>query len=150
MAMNKWFKRYMDLAEQVSTWSKDPNTKVGAVIVGSKGQILTQGYNGFPRRIKDTEKRLEDRDTKLKYVVHAEMNAIFNATYSGVSLDGATLYVYGLPICSECAKGIIQVGIKKVVIVREFIAARPHWEESWLLASEMFGEAGVQIFEIEI
>ena len=148
MSINKWYKRYMDLAEQVSTWSKDPNTKVGAVIVGSKGQILTQGYNGFPRRIKDTTKRLEDRDTKLKYVVHAEMNAIFNATYSGVSLDGATLYVYGLPICSECAKGIIQVGIKKVVIVREFITARPHWEESWLLASEMFGEAGVQIFEV--
>lgn len=148
MAMNKWFKRYMDLAEQVSTWSKDPNTKVGAVIVGSKGQILTQGYNGFPRRIKDTEKRLEDRDTKLKYVVHAEMNAIFNATYSGVSLDGATLYVYGLPICSECAKGIIQVGIKKVVIQTESISSRPQWEESWKLSAEMFREAGVTIFEI--
>jgi dCMP deaminase len=138
----------MGLAEQVSTWSKDPNTKVGAVIVGSKGQILTQGYNGFPRRIKDTNKRLEDRDTKLKFVVHAEMNAIFNATYSGVSLDGATLYVYGLPICSECAKGIIQVGIKKVVIQMETISLRPQWEESWLLSAEMFREAGVQIFEI--
>ena len=148
MTVNKWFKRYMGLAEQVSTWSKDPNTKVGAVIVGSKGQILTQGYNGFPRRIKDTDKRLEDRDTKLKYVVHAEMNAIFNATYSGVSLDGATLYVYGLPICSECAKGIIQVGIKKVVIQMETISLRPHWEESWLLSASMFREAGVQIFEI--
>ena len=148
MAINKWYKRYMDLAEQVSTWSKDPNTKVGAVIVGSKGQILTQGYNGFPRRIKDTDKRLEDRDTKLKYVVHAEMNAIFNATYSGVSLDGATLYVYGLPICSECAKGIIQVGIKKVVIVRETICMRPQWEESWKLSAEMFKEAGVIVFEI--
>jgi dCMP deaminase len=138
----------MDLAEQVSTWSKDPNTKVGAVIVGSKGQILTQGYNGFPRGIKDTTKRLNDRDTKLKFVVHAEMNAIFNATYSGVSLDGATLYVYGLPICSECAKGIIQVGIKKVVIVSKFIESRPHWTESWKLSAEMFREAGVTIFEI--
>ena len=143
MAMNKWLNRYMGLAEQVSTWSKDPNTKVGAVIVGSKGQILTQGYNGFPRRIKDTDKRLEDRDTKLKYVVHAEMNAIFNATYSGVSLDGSTLYVYGLPICSECAKGIIQVGIKKVVIQMESISIRPQWEESWLVSADMFREAGV-------
>lgn len=148
MSVNKWYQRYMDLAEQVSTWSKDPNTKVGAVIVGSKGQILTQGYNGFPRGIKDTTKRLNDRDTKLKFVVHAEMNAIFNATYSGVSLDGATLYVYGLPICSECAKGIIQVGIKKVVIVGKFIEARPHWTESWKLSAEMFREAGVTIFEI--
>lgn len=148
MAVNKWLNRYMGLAEQVSTWSKDPNTKVGAVIVGSKGQILTQGYNGFPRRIKDTDKRLEDRDTKLKYVVHAEMNAIFNATYSGVSLDGSTLYVYGLPICSECAKGIIQVGIKKVVIQMESISIRPQWEESWLVSADMFREAGVQIIEI--
>ena len=148
MSVNKWYKRYMDLAEQVSTWSKDPNTKVGAVIVGSKGQILTQGYNGFPRGIKDTAKRLDDRDTKLKLVVHAEMNAIFNATYSGVSLDGATLYVYGLPICSECAKGIIQVGIKKVVIVSKFIEARPHWNESWKMSAEMFREAGVLIFEV--
>ena len=148
MSVNKWYKRYMDLAEQVSTWSKDPNTKVGAVIVGSKGQILTQGYNGFPRRIKDTDNRLEDRETKLKFVVHAEMNAIFNATYSGVSLDGSTLYVYGLPICSECAKGIIQVGIKKVVIQTESIALRPQWEESWKLSAAMFREAGVQIFEI--
>lgn len=148
MSVNKWYKRYMGLAEQVSTWSKDPNTKVGAVIVGTKGQILTQGYNGFPRRIKDTPNRLDDRDTKLKFVVHAEMNAIFNATYSGVSLDGATLYVYGLPICSECAKGIIQVGIKKVVIQTESISIRPHWEESWKLSAEMFREAGVTIFEI--
>ena len=148
MSVNKWYKRYMDLAEQVSTWSKDPNTKVGAVIVGSKGQILTQGYNGFPRGIRDTPKRLNDRDRKLSLVVHAEMNAIFNATYNGVSLDGATLFVYGLPICSECAKGIIQVGIAKVVIVKEKISIRPHWEESWKMTQEMFREAGVLIFEI--
>ena len=146
--LSKWYKRYMDVAEQVSTWSKDPNTKVGAVIIGSKGQILTQGYNGFPRGIKDTQKRLDDREKKLSLVVHAEMNAIFNATYNGVSLDGSTLFVYGLPICSECAKGIIQVGIKKVVIQKEKISIRPHWEESWKMSEEMLREAGVQIFEI--
>lgn len=138
----------MDLAEQVSTWSKDPNTRVGAVIVGSKGQILTQGYNGFPRGIKDSPRRLHDRDKKLSLVVHAEMNAIFNATYNGVSLDGATLFVYGLPVCSECAKGIIQVGISKVVIQTEQINARPHWAESWKMSSEMFREAGVTVYEI--
>lgn len=146
--VNKWYKRYMGLAEQVSTWSKDPNTKVGAVIVGSKGQILTQGYNGFPRGIRDTDSRLKNRDKKLGLVVHAEMNAIFNATYNGTSLDGATLFVYGLPICSECAKGIIQVGISKVVIETEKINARPQWAESWKMSAEMFREAGVTIFEI--
>jgi dCMP deaminase len=148
MEINKWYQRYMDLSEQVSTWSKDPNTKVGAVIVGSKGQILTQGYNGFPRGIKDTPKRLNDRPTKLKLVVHAEMNAIFNATYNGVSLDGATLFVYGLPICCECAKGIIQVGISKVVIDSKCIDKRLEWKESWEISAQLFKEAGVSVFKV--
>jgi dCMP deaminase len=106
----------MAMAKEISSWSKDPNTQVGAVAVGDKGQILSQGYNGFPRGILDRPDRLNDRETKYKFVVHAEMNVIYNATYSGVSLDGAQLYVYGLPVCNECAKGIIQVGIKEVYI----------------------------------
>lgn len=146
---DKWYKRYMDLAQEISTWSKDPNTHVGAVIVGTKGQILSQGYNGFPRGIKDTPKRLNDRDTKLKLVVHAEMNAIYNASYSGVSLDGSTMFVYGLPVCSECAKGVIQVGISKIIIKEEFINARPHWTESWKMSEEMFKESGVKIYVIK-
>ena len=144
-----WGKRYMAIAAEVATWSKDPNTKVGAVVVGAKGQILSQGFNGFPRGIKDTPKRLNDRDTKLKLVVHAEMNAIFNASYSGVALDGSTLYVYGLPICSDCAKGIIQVGISKVVVSKSCINSRPHWAESWELSSELFNEAGIIIYVID-
>lgn len=144
-----WGKRYMSLASEVSTWSKDPNTKVGAVVVGNKGQILSQGYNGFPRGIKDTPKRLNDRETKLKLVVHAEMNAIFNASYSGTSLDGSTLYVHGLPICSDCAKGIIQVGIKKVVVSKNCIEKRPHWNESWKLSMQIFKEAGVAVFIVD-
>ena len=113
---DKWISRYLTLAKDISTWSLDPSRKIGAVAVGSKGQILSQGYNGFPRGIKDTEERLNDREQKYKYVVHAEMNVIYNATFNGVALDGAHLFVYGLPVCSECAKGIIQVGVKKVYI----------------------------------
>ena len=71
------------------------------------------------------------------------MNAIYNATYSGVSLDGAVLYVYGLPICSECAKGIIQVGIKKVIIEKS--KELDNWNESVALSQEMFDEAGVEL-----
>ena len=82
-------------------------------------------------------------ETKYKFVVHAEMNAIYNATYSGTSLDGATLYTYGLPICSECAKGIIQVGIKKVVIEKS--KELDNWNESLRLSREMFAEAGVKL-----
>jgi dCMP deaminase len=141
--MSSWKDRYSNLAKEISTWSKDPSRKIGAVAVGSKGQILAQGYNGFPRGILDTSDRYDDRPTKYKYVVHAEMNVIFNASLNGVSLDGADLYVYGLPVCSECAKGIIQVGIKKVFLfVEEDIP--PIWVESWEQTRGMFEEAGVE------
>lgn len=140
--MNKWTRRYMDMAKEISTWSKDPSKKVGAVAVGAKGQILSQGYNGFPRGVKDTDDRYNVREVKYKYVVHAEMNCIYNACHTGASLDGAVLYVYGLPACSECAKGIIQVGISKVIM--EYPKDLPkQWEESLVLTKEMLREAGV-------
>lgn len=145
---NTWNQRYMNMAKEVSLWSKDPNTKVGAIAVGNKGQILSQGYNGFPRGIFDTTERLNDRPTKYKYVVHAEMNVIYNATYSGVSLDNAKLFVYGLPVCSECCKGIIQVGIKEVYVAQECIDLRPHWFESWQQSLDMFNEAGVKVYAV--
>ena len=138
----KWRNNYLGIAKHVSTWSKDPSRKIGAVAVGSKGQILAQGFNGFPRGIEDTKERLNNREEKYKYVVHAEMNAIYNACLNGTSLDGSTLFVYGLPVCSECAKGIIQVGIKHVVfLVEETIP--PIWTESWDRTRSMFEEAGV-------
>lgn len=139
--MTNWDKRYMELAWCVSDWSKDPSSKIGAVAVNEKGQILTTGYNGFPRGIADDE-RLNDRPTKYKYIVHAEMNAIYNATYNGVSLDGSTMYVAGLPCCSECAKGIIQVGVKRVVMNGDIHNER--WAESVGLTISMFDEAGVK------
>lgn len=139
----KWDERYMDLAKAVSSWSKDPSRQIGAVAVSPQGSVLSQGYNGFPRGINDTEVRLRDRDKKYKYIVHAEMNVIYNATYNGVSLDGSTLYVYGLPICSECAKGIIQVGVRRVVLQSQDIPER--WLTSWDLTKKMFDEAGVEI-----
>jgi len=140
--MNKWTRRYLDIAKEVSTWSKDPSKQIGAVAVGDKGQILSQGYNGFPRGVKDTKERYNDREEKYKYVVHGEMNCIYNACNSGVSLNGATLYVTGLPVCSECAKGIIQVGIKKVVM--EYPKdIPPIWEKSVQLTKQMFLEADV-------
>lgn len=137
-----WNDRYLNLAKEISTWSRDPSRKIGAVAVGSKGQILAQGFNGFPRGINDTDERLNNREEKYKYIVHAELNVIYNATYNGISLDGAKLFVYGLPICSECAKGIIQVGIKSVFMKTD----KPipdNWSESHRLTSHMFDEAGI-------
>jgi len=138
----KWDQRYLRLAEEVASWSKDPSRKIGAVAVGAKGQVLAQGFNGFPRGIDDSEERYNDRERKYELVVHAEMNVIYNATYSGVSLDGATLYVTGLPVCSECAKGIIQVGIKRVVM-RE-MEIPESWSNSWRKTQEMFNETSIQ------
>jgi len=138
-----WQSRYLSLAKEVSTWSKDPSRKIGAVAVGSKGQILAQGYNGFPRGILDSADRYSDRPTKYRLVVHAEMNVIYNATFNGVSLDGASLYVYGLPICSECAKGIIQVGIKDVTVITDDVVP-DIWTESWTNTCSMFNETGVK------
>ena len=140
----KWDQRYLKLAEEVASWSKDPSRKIGAVAVGAKGQVLAQGFNGFPRGIDDSEERYNDRERKYELVVHAEMNVIYNATYSGVSLDGATLYVTGLPVCSECAKGIVQVGIKRV-IMRE-MEIPESWLSSWHKTREIFHEAKI-LFE---
>jgi dCMP deaminase len=140
--MDKWDTRYLRLAREVATWSKDPSSKIGAVCIGVRGQVLSTGYNGFPRRITDDEHRLNDRPTKYKLVVHAEKNAIYNATYNGVSLDGATMYVSGLPCCSECAKGIIQVGIRRVIMEGDPFNER--WRESVELTIEMFKEAGIE------
>ena len=137
-----WHDRYMNLAKEVSTWSKDPSSQIGAVAIGPKGQVLSQGYNGFPRGIIDTKERLNNRALKYKLVVHAEMNCIFNATYNGVSLDGSTMYVYGLPICTECCKGIIQVGIKNVFM--NDIETPERWKNSIETAIDLFNESNVK------
>jgi dCMP deaminase len=141
-SLSEWGNRYIALAKEVSTWSKDPSRKIGAVAVGEKGQILSQGYNGFPRGIFDKKERYLDRAVKYKLVVHAEMNVIYNATYNGVSLNGCRLFVYGLPVCSECAKGIIQVGIQSVTIYTD-TEVPDIWNDSWSLTQNMFKEAGI-------
>ena len=142
----KWDLRYLDLAKHISTWSKDPSTKIGSIAIGKNGQVLSQGYNGFPRGVMDSTERLKDREKKLARVVHAEMNVIYNASANGVTLKGSTLYIHGLPCCCDCAKGVIQVGIKRVVMPKKELndPARLRWEESWNKAKEMFRESGVQ------
>ena len=138
----KWHDRYLELAQQIASWSKDPSSKIGAIAVGSKGQVLAQGYNGFPRGIEDREIRFENKELKYRYVVHAEMNLIYNASYNGVSLDGSTVYITGLPVCSECAKGLIQVGVREVIMPSQEDTP-DKWVQSFKLSKELFEEAGV-------
>jgi len=144
----KWDVRFMRLAREISLWSKDPSSKIGAVIVNDERRILATGYNGFPRGIADTEERLNDREQKYPRIVHSEMNALMNALYSGVSVKDATIYVYGLPVCSECTKSIIQAGIKRVVICyHEFTHER--WQNQWRdLSLPMYNEAGVSTLRV--
>ena len=139
---SEWNHRYLALAYEVSKWSKDPSKKIGAIAVGNKGQVLAQGYNGFPRGIRHSPDRLNNRELKYKYVVHAEMNLIYNAGYNGVSLDGSTVYVTGLPVCSECAKGLIQVGVKQVIMPIQEDTPEV-WKESFEFTKQLFEEAGV-------
>ena len=136
-------KRYLDLAKHISTWSKDPSAKIGSVAVGSDGQIVSQGYNGFPRGIKDSPERLNVREEKYKFVVHAEMNCIYNACLNGLGLKDTILFVSGLPVCSECAKGVTQVGIRTVISQYDTTTLRPTWYESNLLTKQIFSEADI-------
>ena len=139
----KWRNRYLLLAKHFSTWSKDPSTQVGAVAVSDNGLILSEGWNGFPRGIRDTQGRLGVRQTKYDYMVHSEKNLIYNATRNGISLLNSNLYVYGLPVCSECAKGVIQVGIKSVYVLTDTMNVRDTWVESWKKTTDMFDEVGI-------
>ena len=131
----KWDRRFLRLAAEVSTWSKDPGTRVGAVIVRPDRTIASLGYNGFPRGSKD---EYLDREHKLLRTVHAELNAILNAREP---LHGFTIYVTPLCPCSNCAAAIVQSGIKNVVFEME--AIRPEWEESFAAAYEILRDGGI-------
>jgi dCMP deaminase len=139
--IDKWDNRFLEIAKNVSEWSKDPSSKVGAVIVKDR-RIISQGYNGFPKGIKDDE-RLNIKEEKYPRIVHAELNAILNAAKNGVSTEGSTLYVYGLPICCDCAKSIIQSGISKVVIENYKVVET--WGESWKFSKDMFDEVEIEL-----
>ena len=111
MSRADWDTRYLQMAELVASWSKDPNAQVGAVIVRNN-RVVATGFNGLPSDVLDTEERLEDQDLKLVMTVHAEENALIVA---GRDAEGATIYVHGKPVCCRCAGSIIQAGITRVV-----------------------------------
>jgi dCMP deaminase len=141
--MTEWDERFLNLAEHIANWSKDPSTKVGCVVVGSDREIRSTGFNGFPRGIKDTPERLQDRDLKYPLICHAEENAIMHAARIGVSLKGCIAYVTWTP-CARCARSLIQAGINEVVFPNKTdIPVR--WEKEFTAAIEMLKEAGVEV-----
>lgn len=137
-----WESYFMWMAFMVSTRSKDRSTKVGAVIVRDK-VIIATGYNGFPRKCDDRVEARYERPLKYDWTVHAEENAILNAARAGLATIDSTLYVTPLLPCHNCAKSIIQAGIKRVVCK---VASKnnTNWEESFKLTKIMFDEAQIE------
>ena len=137
----KWDRRFLELASHISTWSKDPSTKVGCVVVGEDREIRSTGFNGFPRGIEDDAERLEDRAQKYPLICHAEENAIMHAARIGISLKSNTAYVTWPP-CSRCTRSLIQAGVSEVVYPAG-IDIPERWEEDLEIALGMMEEAGI-------
>lgn len=139
----KWDRFFLGMAEYMATASKDPSTKVGAIIVDDNNIVQGMGYNGFPRGVKDTEERLNDREWKYPLVAHAELNAILNA---GHRAKGCTIYVVPtlmMPCaCPECAKAIVQAGITENVYWHKDVLEE-RWEKLAKFTKVLFDEGGV-------
>jgi dCMP deaminase len=158
----KWHARYLEIARVVAAWSKHPEFQVGAVAIGDYGQVLSTGYNGWPRNITGEEQFREGESWRAGWqdaggikdpslTIHAEANVIYNASLTGVSLARSTLYVYPMFPCVECAKALVQVGVGQICYVEAFPLdeAEAKWKSSWAWAGEMFREAGVAVTRID-
>ena len=144
--VRRWDRRFLDLAQfWGEACSKDPSTKVGCVIANDQKKVVALGYNGFPPGIADTEKRLNDRETKYKYVVHSEPNAIANANSS---VRGCIAYTWPFAPCHECMKLLVTFGIKRVVFppLSQDLATR--WKDQLELARGIADEAGLELVEL--
>lgn len=134
---------YVEMAELVAQRSKDLVTKVGCVIVGPDKEIRATGYNGFPRGVKDDIESRHQRPAKYRYTEHSERNAVFNACLCGISLKGCVLYLNQWLPCADCARAIIQVGIKEVVTKN--LDTEYRWLDSITDSVEMLYEVGINI-----
>lgn len=143
----KWDRRFIEVAQLISSWSKDPSTKVGCVVVGQDREIRSTGFNGFPRGIADTEERLSQRELKYPLICHAEENAIMHAARVGVSLRDCTAYVTWPP-CTRCARSLVQAGVREVVYPKGEVPER--WREDFETSLAMLNEAGIVVRETTV
>lgn len=140
---------FMRLVYIAASRSKDPSTKIGAVLV-KDGNVFSTGYNGFGRNISDFSVRWNDRPTKYKFVCHAEFNAIMNAARHGHSTLGATIYTQDIP-CNECMKGVVQAGISKIICHTQWRAIQQgnefmrRWNAAQEISKVMSEEADIKI-----
>ena len=151
MFSEKWHRRFMEVAFLVASWSKDTSTKTGAVVVGPDREIRATGYNGLVRGVDDDKPERMERPTKYDFFEHAERNAIYNACLTGTSLKGCILYATHTP-CTDCARAIIQSGIKMVVtnpLEKRNDIKDNTWRDKLEYSRQMFEEAGVEYIELE-
>lgn len=139
-----WDSYFMKQAYLVAERSKDNRTKIGTLLVRDNNVIST-GYNNFARKVRDLPERYNDRETKYKFVVHSEANSVLTAARIGVSTLNSTCYTFGVP-CHECAKTLIQGGIKEIVLHRQWPnMLHSIWVESTKISMTMFKETGITI-----
>jgi dCMP deaminase len=141
----KWDLRFLELAKLVSTWSKDPSTKTGAVIVRPDKTVVSIGFNGFPKGMSDSEADYANRELKYKKIVHCEMNALIHA---GGSVRGCTLYTYPFACCERCVVHIIQAGIIRFVYPKSPADQLSRWQDAFIKTHEFLTEAKVDFDEI--
>ncbi len=142
--MKNWDEWFLDLADFVAARSKDPSTKVGAVITRGDHTVASFGFNGLPRGVADTEERLNDRELKYKLVVHAELNAILSLREP---IQPDYMMYCSLPPCSNCAAAMINAGIRNVTVDGS-IDVPDRWLENMTLARQILEEAGVKCYAI--
>ena len=144
-----WHEYFFSLVDAVSKKSKDRSSKIGCVVVGKNNQIVSTGYNGFPRGMEDKDDSKHERPIKYKYTEHAERNAVYNAARCGISLDGCSLYCNLAPCC-DCARAIVQSGIKTVYIKTLIDDCPKRWHEEMCLANDIMSECGVSVVFMEV
>lgn len=143
MNNEKWDRRFLDLAKYIAQWSKDPSTKTGAVITRGR-EIVSVGYNGFPKYVNDDPEHYSNRELKYKMIVHCERNAIILARGS---VERCILYTWPFMSCAACAGMVIQSGINMVVFPKPTEDQLSRWGEDFKLSRQMFGEAAVRMIE---
>ena len=138
-----WDEYFINIAEQVKLKSKDNNTKIGVVLVGKNNEIVSTGYNSFPRGINDDIAERQEKPEKYFWFEHAERNCIYNAARIGVSTLGTTMYMTCGISCADCARAIISAGVEKIVLRSGKGAMSLKWQESAERSNQMFKEAGI-------
>jgi dCMP deaminase len=139
---DKWNFRFLELARIVSTWSKDPSTKTGAVLVRPDKSIISVGYNGFAPAVDDTPERYNNRDIKYEMIIHCEENAMIGAHSS---IKGSILYTWPFMSCSRCAARMIKAGVAGIVTKEANDDQLSRWAKQFELATQQFNEAGVSM-----